>query len=236
MLQIETIHWHTLAPQFINEQSKVLDLGANFGQFAHEIVKRTGCQCVAIEPAPQAFDIIETNANISKQQCAVGGKAGIRKFLFDRENPVGSGFSECEGAIDVEVKTLPGLMSELGWERLDLLKADIEGAEIELLDSCSDDFLKNQIGQITVEFHDFCKITPKETVLKTIARLNRLGFYSLRMSQIGHQDTWHANSNLLPASAAEVRYHQIVTRNLVSAKRAAKRTLNRVFRMELPVA
>jgi hypothetical protein len=44
MIQIETIHWHTLAPQFLNPSSRVLDLGANYGHFAYAITERCGCQ------------------------------------------------------------------------------------------------------------------------------------------------------------------------------------------------
>lgn len=52
-LGIETIHWHTLHPRFLNERSRVIDLGANFGWFARKIVRRFGCTVEAVEPSPE---------------------------------------------------------------------------------------------------------------------------------------------------------------------------------------
>ena len=224
MIRFENIHWHTIAVQFLDQHSNVLDLGANLGQFSQAITKRLNCHCVAVEPAPVPFDLIPSSKYISKKRLAIGAEDGVRKFHFDKQNPVASSFS-AEGELEVEVRTLPSLMNELGWSGIDLLKADIEGAEIELLASCSDDFLKKNVRQLTIEFHDFCGFVPVKKVRESIDRLRDIGLYGIRMSRFGHQDTWFVNSHLLPVSAGEMSYHRIVTRNFLGAKRVAKRLL-----------
>jgi hypothetical protein len=55
------------------------------------------------------------------------------------------------------------------------LKVDIEGDEIAMLAACPDEVI-NRIMQISIEFHDFCGITSKKDVDKTLVRLHQLGF------------------------------------------------------------
>ncbi len=50
--------------------------------------------------------------------------------------------------------TFRELRRRAGVDRIDLLKIDIEGAEIGMFDDCTDEELSS-IGQITVEFHAF---------------------------------------------------------------------------------
>ena len=226
MISIESIHWHTLAPQFLNANSTVLDLGAHFGQFAHAITERVGCQCVAVEPSTEILRNFRPSPRIKIINGAVGGKSGTRGFRFNQANPVGSALDD-SSSVQVRVMTLPELMEELGWSSIDLLKADIEGSEIEMLDSCSDQFLSERVRQLSVEFHDFCGIVPLSVVKKTISRLEAIGFASIKMSRVGHQDTWFVNCKLLPIKPAEMLFHKFITRNVIGAKRIVARTFGR---------
>jgi len=227
MISIETIHWHTLAPIFLDSSSHVLDLGANYGHFAHAITKRTGCQCVALEPSPEPFHGIKPSDLIRTMQVAVGGKSGIMGFYVDHNNGLASALTDNAAAeMQVKVMTLVDLLLELQWPYIDLLKVDIEGAEIDMLESCSDQFLSERIRQITIEFHDFCGITPASVVQNSIQRLHSLGFASIRMSRVGHQDTWLINHNLLPITKSTILFHRLVTRNWFGAKRVAARLLS----------
>jgi FkbM family methyltransferase len=226
MISIETIHWHTLAPQFLNPSSRVLDLGANYGHFSHAITKRCGCQCVAIEPSPDIFRCIQPSALIKSVQAAVAGKSGTMGFRIDPVNVLASTLTDDKSAdVQVRIMTLPELTQELDWQSIDLLKVDIEGAEIDMLEACPDQFLAERIRQISIEFHDFCGITPTTVVRRCLDRLHSLGFASVRMSRIGHQDTWLINRNLLPITNYNILYHRIVTRNWFGAMRVAARLL-----------
>lgn len=226
MLTIETIHWHTLCSNYLNWSSNVLDLGANCGLFAVKIVERFGCHCVAIEPSPIPFNSIKANDRITKIQAAIGGRSGVMGFRVDDQNELASSLSD-EGNIKVRVETLPEILRSLGCDRVDLLKVDIEGEEIAMLENCSDDFLRARIGQMSIEFHDFCNYYPAGVVSKTIDRLNRLGFASVRMSRIGHQDTWFINRNMYQISNLELACARHITRNWFGLKRVIARNLER---------
>jgi FkbM family methyltransferase len=221
-MQLETIHWHTLAPQFLGSHSKVLDLGANYGMFARAVTKRFGCKCVAVEPSPEPFQSIVPTADICTMQIAVADKPGIMNFKIS-DNSLASSLDE-GGSIAVKVESLPNLVNKLGWDRVDLLKVDIEGSEIGMLSACEDDFLSKKIAQISIEFHDFCGITKPETVKDVIARFNKIGFASIRMSRIGHQDTLLINTKLLPSvSKFDIMIARFVTRNWFGFKRVIGR-------------
>ena len=227
MFSIETIHWHTLAPGFLTPASRVLDLGANYGMFSHAITKRIGCKCVAVEPSPVPFNGIPPSSLIQTIHAAVAGHNGTMGFRVDPENGLASALSTEDPNVEVRVTTLPQLLDELQWETVDLIKVDIEGSEIEMLEACSDHFLSDRVSQISIEFHDFCGVTPPEIVAKTIDRLRSIGFESIRMSRIGHQDTWLVNRNRIAISKGEILFHTLITRNWFGLKRMAYRVQNR---------
>lgn len=224
---IETLHWHTLHPRYLDSSSNVLDLGANIGQFSRAIVERFGCKCVAVEPAPNVFKIIPNDPHITKIRAAVATKNGripLHLTMKSDGNSILEKKPNTVETIEVEAITLPYLLDRLGWMRVDLVKMDIEGAEIALLEQCPDEYL-SRIAQITIEFHDFNGLTPHSDVRRVLARLRGLGFYWVRMSGYGHQDTWLINTNLLPISKTELLLSKYILRNWRGGVRVAKRWL-----------
>ncbi len=222
---IETIHWHSLHPRYLGPDSKVLDLGANRGEFTSAITQRFGCHCVAVEPTPELFARLPAGPKISKIQAAVSATSGVMPFYLSSQS-VASSLQKSAAfdltVVDVPVFSLADLLACLTWSRLDLLKVDIEGAEIAMLHACPDEIL-GRIAQITIEFHDFCGITPTSQVEQLLARLRRLGFSSVRMSRVGHQDTWLINRRLLQISTTELLFTRYVVRNWQGLKRLVAR-------------
>jgi hypothetical protein len=72
-----------------------------------------------------------------------------------------------------------------GIKQTDLLKVDIEGSEVALFETTSDETLRN-ISQITIEFHDFVpgSIIQAHTVRRIRTRLKSLGFLCLPFSYV----------------------------------------------------
>jgi FkbM family methyltransferase len=227
---IETIQDHTVHPRYLGAQSDVLDLGANYGLFAKAITARFGCRCTAVEPSPEPFAAIAESPLISKVQAAAAAKSGTMPFHI----AVDSVFSSLSASppnpivqvIDVHALSLPDLFERVGARPLDLLKIDIEGAEIELLNTCPPSILQ-QIRQMSVEFHDHCGITPASEVDSTLAWLHSLGFFSVRMSRNGHHDTWMINRDLCDISTAELKFLQYVAPAWMGVKRVARRQAKR---------
>lgn len=226
---LETIHWHTLHSSYLNERSRVLDLGANYGRFAKAIVERFGCRCVAIEPTPFLFQTMLSDERITKRHLAIAPANGTTQFHISAQSTASSMMVKSEKTLEtitVETRRLDDLVKELGWDGVDLIKCDIEGAEIDVIRSCSDAFLQS-VGQFTIEFHDFCGITPASVVHETILRLERLGFWSVRMSRVGHQDTWLINRRRCDISALECIFARHVTRNWFGLKRVVTRLVQK---------
>lgn len=77
-----------------------------------------------------------------------------------------------------------------------MLKLDIEGAEIEFFDAAL-----AGVGQITVEFHDHCGMTPPAEVARVCRRLHGPGFRGLRSPwRENTHDTLFAHRRILPGS------------------------------------
>jgi FkbM family methyltransferase len=225
---IETIHWHTLHPRYLGPRSTVLDLGANDGYFAKVITERFGCRCIAVEPSPGPFATIPIGPSITKLQAAVSDKTGVMPFNVSSDSVASSllDVATRTDTIDVSVFSLLDLLDHLGWPKVDLLKVDIEGAEIGMLAACPDEVLE-RVAQISIEFHDFCGITPAEDVYKILARLRGLGFFPVRMSRVGHQDTWLVNRRLLDVTTLELLYIRHIVRNVKGLQRVLKRWAKR---------
>ena len=232
---LEAIYDHTVHPRYLRAQSHVLDLGANYGRFAQAITARFGCRCTAVEPSPGPFAAIAESPLIAKVQAAAAATSGTLPFHIAVDS-IASSLSPPEtvvDVIDVHALSLPELFDLVGARPLDLLKMDIEGAEIELLDTCPASIL-HQIRQITVEFHDHNGITPASEVSATLARLHKLGFFSVRMSRHGHHDTWIINRNLCDISTVELKFLEHVAPTWMGIKRVARRNLKRFTAPKLP--
>lgn len=81
----------------------------------------------------------------------------------------------------VEMITLAELRRRTHAQRDDLLKLDIEGAEIDLFYACSDEELQS-VMQITVEFHDFLYPELQSPVTQIRRRMRDIGFWVLPFS------------------------------------------------------
>lgn len=170
----------------------VIDAGAHLGEFAAEIRRRTGARLVALEPVPELRARIEPAPNLTILDGAIVGeqeKAIEEIEIHLSENPQANSSDPeiarrfgARGAIRVRAWTLPALLAELGSERVDLLKLDVEGAELEVLETASAATL-GAIGQITVEFHDFLGGPDIAARVRAIrSRLGRFGFRALVLS------------------------------------------------------
>jgi FkbM family methyltransferase len=176
--RFEIIEDHSLHTGLLQSESRVLDLGANAGRFTQTIVERFGCNVVAVEPNPKMFDLIPPHPRVRKFPYAITANTGPIEFHIS-DLSLGSSLGEVTGAhqgtITVLGKNLEELIGEIGWSRIDLLKMDIEGAEIDVFASCSDRLLQT-IAQITVEFHDFIGVVSSQNIRKVLSRLESRGF------------------------------------------------------------
>jgi len=203
------IRGHTFCPRFLNAQSHVLDFGANEGGFSREVARRFDCRVYAVEPNPTLFESIPVDPRISKFNLAITPSAS-RVPLYLSANPEASSIYPLQserGAATIEVAgvSLDGFISENQIPHVDLLKVDIEGAEIAMFDSTPDATLAS-MAQITVEFHAWLKVISVEDLNRVIARLESLGFFHISFSRRWGADSLFVNRKIVGMSEAEYRY------------------------------
>lgn len=204
-LQIRTCVGHHFVVDRLGPDATVVDLGMNQGAFAAYISVNTEARVFGVEPVPELFSALPRDDRIKPFNVAVGGADGSIKLSIYKDHCASTlqGLvTKVEAVEEIEVpmisyKTLLELAS-VG--RIHLLKIDIEGAELDMMDSMTDEELKN-IEQITVEFHDFMDSTHLPRINKILQRLRTLGFYIVNYSIRNHADVLCVNEDALNLSS-----------------------------------
>lgn len=133
------------AQRFLKPGMTVLDVGAHHGLYtllASKSVGSTGT-VIAIEPSPRERKRLIKNLKINRmknvaiQKCALGAKSGEAKlYLTDSLNNWCNSLRQPTNtveAVNVPVRPLDELISELKLTRIDFIKLDIEGGELDAL-------------------------------------------------------------------------------------------------------
>lgn len=123
-----------------------LDIGANIGAYGLFVAARAGheARILCVEPQPDVYDRLVFNvglnpfATVKAIDCAVADKAGELTLFLEPSNSgetsmkiVGSGGAS---AIRVPATTLLDLVTREGYDHIDAVKLDVEGAEDVILE------------------------------------------------------------------------------------------------------
>lgn len=146
----------------------VLDAGAYEGEWAARVLARADGEGVAdltihaFEPEPGAVERLRKGVardrrvvvhpfglagRDRREQLTVGGPGSS---VFD--NPTGPG---ALGTADIALRDVDAVLTELGVDRIDLVKLNIEGGEYELLDRLHASGWLARTGPVIVQFHEF---------------------------------------------------------------------------------
>lgn len=235
---MENIRGHHLDSKLLNADSVVIDLGACEGEFAREIEARWGARVFAIEANPANYARTFHGGRVTRHNVAISDRIGTAK-LYLAQNQEGNSLNarhrdvSLEACVEIPCTTLKDFMAQNGIRKVDVLKVDIEGAEIALFASLSDDELRG-FTQVSVEFHDF--ITALEIGGEVAAikkRMKRLGFGWI-IYRKPNVDVLFLNLNAPGVRVWNLRCHQFLTalllewRDAVGAlKTVVKRALGR---------
>lgn len=217
---------HSFLPGLLPADAIVFDLGANRGTFSSQVHERFGWRCVAVEPNPEMLRQIPQRDGITRINAAAAASNGPL-VLNVSSNPESSSLlplssDSTTAQISVSGMTLEALREAAQMERIDLLKMDIEGAEIQLLSSVADEQWR-AIRQITIEFHESMGLSTLADVRNSIAHLKQLGFEPLKMSLTHYGDVLFVNRRLCGTSAVSLARLKYLTRNVIWARRAWER-------------
>ena len=145
------LHYPDIGDLHLPQEPVVFDVGSNTGQFAESMLAWRPRACVhAFEPQACALAAMKSllggYPRASFNAFALGAQPCMRKFFvsrFDQASsflPNGEVLAHGVGGIDfttqeeieVEIRTLADYARERGVERIDLLKLDVQGFEIEV--------------------------------------------------------------------------------------------------------
>lgn len=149
-----------------------LDLGANMGVVSARLVE-TGADVIAYEPDPFAFGKLQERfagvPNITLVNAAVGvGTGTVRLMRADNfaANPEGASVKstildggrriDAENSIEVPLLDFPTLLRDFAAQRgeVSFVKMDIEGAELEILETMHRDGLFAKTRCLVAETHE----------------------------------------------------------------------------------
>jgi FkbM family methyltransferase len=147
-----------------------IDCGANVGKFTM-VMARSGAAVYALEPNPAAYEaLVEATRpfqNVTPIHAAVTAEPGPVKLYLHKwaeEDPVhwstGSSIIRSKRNVrddrylEVDSVQLSRFIQDLGVDRVRLLKMDIEGAEVAVLNQLLDEGLHHAIDLAFVEVHD----------------------------------------------------------------------------------
>jgi FkbM family methyltransferase len=205
-MKLNMICGHTFIPERINSESIILDLGANRGKFSKGILDTYGCTVVAYEPSlllceNELTQLSNDYERFSFNQNAVWSErkkmvladyydsnkntSGVANSLLSVNTEIRRDGRFIRDRYEVECLSLDEILE--AYEKIDILKIDVEGSEIELLTKTSEEQIK-KCNQICVEFHLFCQgdldITiTNEDLEKIKSRLQSLGFDNIKTNQ-----------------------------------------------------
>jgi len=154
-----------------DEGSVVVDVGANSGFFslrASKLVGNTG-RVLAFEPYSKSFMLLQRHleannrVNVTAYHLALGSHPGVANLdvynspgnnsLVEKLDYYGErSWLRKEGSEQVNVDTLDAVISRLGVVRVDILKIDTEGSELEVLRG-SREVLERYHPKIVAETH-----------------------------------------------------------------------------------
>lgn len=157
-----------LLPSLIKESRPVmLDVGAHHGDYCNLLTRSFPDAVIhAFEPHPRTFACLEEQAveTVRLHSCALGATSGVAQ-LFDRKGQDGSVHASLSKnsvltaskneviTHQIEVITLDHFIQSEGIERVDFIKIDTEGYEMDVINGGADALEKGRIGIIQFEFN-----------------------------------------------------------------------------------
>jgi len=144
---------------------RFIDVGANVGDWlnmAREDMHDRTFAALAFEPSCSAYEALESRfrgePRITLFNVALGSQPGSRSFFEEPDAGRGStlvpDFMRTPGTTrTVTVTTLNASLREAGWNRVDLLKIDAEGYDLQVLRGASDAIAARAVGVVQFEYN-----------------------------------------------------------------------------------
>lgn len=173
-----------------------VDLGANVGYYTLLARATVGARgsVYAFEPDPGLFQTLTGNIALNRfhdveaHEMAVSDSCGVAAFYPAQARVDGSLYAAAGGegdSLSVRVTTLDAFFSERGWPSLDVIKIDIEGAELPALRGMSEVARRNESLRVIVEFNLRSLHAVGTTPVDLLTALHASGFSRISVIERG---------------------------------------------------
>ncbi|MGQ1785242.1 MULTISPECIES: FkbM family methyltransferase [unclassified Saccharicrinis] len=178
--------------KLLNKHSVVYSFGVGEDiSFDKSLIENHECKIFAFDPTPKSIawckeqDLPE---KFSLYEYGIAPKTGVMQFHLPKNKEYVSGSLVAHDSvsnhdlIDVHMKCFADIVGELGHQKIDLLKMDIEGAEYEVIDGILDADV--EINQIAIEFHERFFKEGKQKTIEFIQKMKNNGYHIFGISDI----------------------------------------------------
>lgn len=132
----------------VAEGMTVVDIGANIGYYSVLMAGKVGPggRVIAFEPNPSVFEELKANvklndfANVESENIAIADQNGVQRFFMPLTGSEAHGslrqnetFAAAQ-SIDVKTERLDDVLERLKVQAVDLIKIDVEGAEMAIFE------------------------------------------------------------------------------------------------------
>ena len=223
-MKVEVYWSHSFLPELVRPDGLVFDFGVNDGGFSRLVASR--CRTViGFEPDPAWQGVQVLPANVRVVPMALAARAGPIAFHVNAALCSSMHYAETNAReVQVEAVTLAEAFALEPDGRIDLLKMDIEGEEVDVLLGAPAAALA-RVAQMTVEFHDFLDPSSVPRIRAVIQRMRGLGFHVVCFSFRSYGDVLFVNSRLVPLSLWQRLWLSVRFKYLRGLSRAASRQL-----------
>lgn len=190
--------------RFLAPGNVIFDVGAHTGLHTRNFLRaiEDAGQVVVFEPLPPQFEYLSSlfgaDARVKLNQRAVGAKAGRATFVHATGSPEESGlrqrvFNKPEIAAPVEIEVIVTTLDEEAapYPRIDFVKIDIEGGEIDCLRGAKS-VLNNHRPIVSVEYGSpgYSAYGHRPETLFELASRHNYGVHDLFGNRIDNRKDW----------------------------------------------
>ena len=202
----------------LEDLDTVIDIGANVGLFAKYMYSMNAKKVILVEANPYLKESIETLLDDDNERSVLYMNPIYKEhtkipFRFSMENTtIGSNYfgsddpnyAQLTSVIECDTITLDDILKDNNYERISLLKCDIEGGEYPFFESITDEQIK-MIDKFMVEFH----LNLNHEIDPILEKLERNDYeYEIILFEMGRQ----------------VRSHKDISHGVIFAKPKSLRT------------
>jgi FkbM family methyltransferase len=157
---------------FLRPGGTFVDVGAHVGFFSLLGAKLVGGagRVIAVEPDPGNAESLRRNLELNQydqvhvEQVALGAEAGTAELYIAEDSGQHSLLARSGKSVSVEVRTLDELWTAADMPPLDVIKIDVEGAELDMLRGAKETLRRWPRVVVLMDIHPRLGVSPAEVL------------------------------------------------------------------------